>query len=177
MLKNVKRVLALTAVAPLAMVAMAGSASAATDFAMPTQTGNVLTATCEHPDGMLVQTIITLEGDGTGSDDNDIERVRVRATDNQGLNAYDDNDVKVQKIRVRYFHENDVEGYYGIDGFPDARYSKTSDSSDTRTGGVKVFKHENDNIGLVEVKVSWKVNGDKETLVCHVRVGDDLILP
>lgn len=170
MLKTVKRALALTAVAPLAMVAMAGSASAAVDYATTTQTGNLLTATCQHPLGYLVQTIITLEGAGTGSDANDVERVRVRATDNQGLNAYDDNSVHVQKIRVRFFKEDSL-GNIELNGFPKANYTKTADDSHTRDGGVKVFKHDSDNVGLIEVKVSWKVNGDNETMVCNVPVG------
>lgn len=83
-------------------------------------------------------------------DDEDIDRVKVRATDNEEDGSFDDNKVHLQNIRVRYVDDDgDTIGE-----------SNENDSPFTISEDV-------DYVHKIKVKVTWTVKGSTKTKDCN----------
>lgn len=168
--KNIIRGLAFGAVAPLALIGAVGSASAAEDWEpKASQKGKVVKLTCDHPDfaadKLGFQAKIILERDGNGRNFDDIQKIRITATDNQGDGRWKDKHARVKSMEVRYYD-------FDRATFGDAELqpvvSKVMSGEKVRDG-VKAFGQDRDNVSYVEVKVKWKAAGksaERETLAC-----------
>lgn len=171
--KNITRGLAIAAIAPLALFGAIGSSNAAQGGdsffgADVEQVGDVITMNCAHPDfapGELgFRAKIKLEGAGTGADFDDIEKVRIRATDNQGDGAWENDDARVKNMTVEYY---DFDKASFGDAEIDPVYSMKKAGKEVRDG-LQSFNRDRDNVSYVEVTVKWKEagDGDRESLTC-----------
>lgn len=171
--KHIKRALAVSAAAPFAFIATVGSAGAAITQGEAEKVGNQVFASCAHPGvdeaGFTVR--VDLEGDGTGRDADDIERVVITAVDNQGVGDFFNATAHVKKMKVDYFGPFDEFDFFS--GGVKAKETVSSDSKSVRDGR-KTFSKDKDNVEGIRVTVTWSkigVPADNEKLVCYVPVG------
>jgi len=129
------------AVLPLVATGVVLTAPAASAGTLHTATYNCHTSKKGHD--LDVRVIVYHDGD-------DVERVKVRATDNEESGYFDDNKVHLQNIRVRYA---DDDGNTVLE-------RNDNDSSFT-------VREDGSNIERVKVKVTWTVKGHTKTKDCN----------
>lgn len=192
MKKSFKRGLAIAAVAPLAIIGVAGAAAADTDITEFNTIGAVAVANCVHDgydethDGgsdeveeLRVRLLGTLEDSGVGPDEDDIEMMSVTATDNQGdgmgANGFYEEHAKVSSITLKYYRFDDFDG---IAELPSATYKRTY--TDSARDGKVTNTRDTDNVDLVLADVRWYSvgeagGGEAERLRCFAFLNDDFI--
>jgi hypothetical protein len=160
--KTIKRGLAIAAVAPLALVGFAGSASAVVVEASNYQTlsDDLVQFRCSHPNGSLdldMQVRVTVEDLNDSDDRMDVDNVRVRVSDDDGNGYYDNEDAHVSKIKVSLLRNFNTVA------------SVTRSDHDVRSDGIRNFRINKDNINQIRVQTWWSAagfEGDPYTVAC-----------
>ena len=163
MFRHVRRMAAVSALTPMAVVVAGGSATAAVDMNPSTlKLYSTVSTTCFHPDfgpALGFRAKLDLEGNGTFArgDHDDVDSIRVVATDNQGYSEWNDDEVHVTKIAVWYFDDENDEILH-----------RSASGHSTSYGGRRTFFADRDDVHEIRVKVWWSdAFGDEETLSCR----------
>lgn len=160
---NIKRGLAIAAIAPLAVIATAGAAAAAperADITNANKFGSQVSVFCEHPDesDLYFRVKVDLEGNGTGSDHGDTDLVRVTSSDNGGQAGYNEPEARTKKIKVSMIRDGETIA------------SVTRSDSDVQNDGNRRFSIDKENVDLVRVQVWWTYDSDAESAYCLFRL-------
>lgn len=172
-----KRIMAVGSVAPMALLIAAGGAGATSDFQYGQLDGGIVYATCysDNVEGLLFDVAIDVDDSGQGADIDDVNTVRVTASNNVSVADPDRTLAGAQVSAVRIdLYRND---FSKIDDHTNAVRTPLGSASDSTSAFVNdgdVTKGLNfDNIGHAVVTVNWSATpggGGPEVVACTVRM-------
>ncbi len=168
------RTLMVGSVAPMVLLAVAGGASAESDFDYGNQDGDTIYASCSHDRieefGYNVE--IDLDGEGQAADSDDVEAVRVIASNNFSNEGFTRAGAQVSSLRVDLYRSDFTKIDEHVNQPRTPALTVTDSTNNFKADGDIIRTADIDNISYAVVRVDWSATPDAqgpETLTCTIK--------